>query len=275
MFARCQLRHSQRLNNQKSYDNVAVMTWQLTNGDSNSRQLVVDKYDEKLTQNVVLFFWGHGVWLSCIGTYRNVSGCIGDRFSSRKSQARHVPIHSDTSRYVPIRPDFFTQFFTQPFEIPLISHGCQELSHRHKVAVQVRHGFNCQPTKTKLQASQRYQWQVFQNRLEQFEDVHRSLWMKIVPYVYVNVQFHAWLVKRMWIQWWLLSTARLPTYRASRKPLQRAKVASNHPKKNDLNLQNLKTDVKMSSKIVLEILKKSPNLLKMIWKTAKNKFKNS
>lgn len=100
-------------------------------------------------------------------------------------------MHSDTSRYVPIRSDFFTQFFTQPFEIPIISHGCQELSHRHKVAVQVRHVFNCQPTKTKPQASQRYQWQVFQNGLEQFEDVHRSFWMKIVPYVYVDVQFRA------------------------------------------------------------------------------------
>lgn len=270
MFARCQLRHSQRLNNQKSYDNVAVMTWQLTNGDSNSRQLVVDNYDEKLTQNVVLFFWGHGVWLSCIGTYRNVSG-IG---FLAENQARHVPIHSDTSRYVPIRPDFFTQFFTQPFEIPLISHGCQELSHRHKVAVQVRHGFNCQPTKTKLQASQRYQWQVFQNRLEQFEDVHRSLWMKIVPYVYVNVQFHAC--------WWNECEYNGDCYQPQDSPLterpeSRCKELRSLPttKKNDLNLQNLKTDVKMSSKIVLEILKKSPNLLKMIWKTAKNKFKNS
>ena len=103
-----------------------------------------------------------------IGMYQDVSECIGDRFSSRKSS----PTRSDTFRYIPIRSDFFTQFFTQPFEIPLISHGCQELSHRHKVAVQVQHGFNCQPTKTKLQASQRYQWQVFQNRLEQFEDVH-------------------------------------------------------------------------------------------------------
>ena len=56
--------------------------------------------------------------------------------------------------------------------------------------------------------------------------------------------------------------------------LERAKVASNH-QKNDLNMKKLKTDEKMSSKTVLEILKKSTNPWKIVWKTAKNKLTNS
>jgi hypothetical protein len=38
---------------------------------------------------------------SLIIMYRDVSECIGDRFSSRKSS----PTRSDTFRYIPIRPD--------------------------------------------------------------------------------------------------------------------------------------------------------------------------
>ena len=63
---------------------------------------MVDNYDEKLNQNVVFLGGTRGLIIMYgdvserIGTYRNVSGCIGGRFFSQKSS----PIRSDTSRYV-------------------------------------------------------------------------------------------------------------------------------------------------------------------------------
>ena len=56
---------------------------------------------------MLFFFVGdtgfdYHVW-GRIGTYRNVSECIGGRFFSQKSS----PIRPDTFRYVPIRPDTF------------------------------------------------------------------------------------------------------------------------------------------------------------------------
>ena len=134
----------------------------------------------------------------------NVSGCIGTYrawFLARKpipDTFRYILIHSDTSRYMISKlrvPKQLKQHFGLIFH-----HNCQPpivfSLNRHLSTVKsslqhCRSFFGCSTFVSVLAGIEQTWPMLHLNSFFVFLDVHRSLWMKIVPYVYVNVQFHA------------------------------------------------------------------------------------